>query len=147
LDEVLEVCKRLWTEDVIEHHGEFFDFEPVAFEPKPVQRPWPPIQIGGESDAAFRRIAQHGNGWLAHEHTHESFKEPYGRFREVLEAQGRSLDSVDITIARQPSTPDDVARWEEEFGVKRIILFPGSRATGGDALRAMEEFAEGFMAQ
>ena len=49
LDEALLVCKRLWSEEVVEHHGEFFSFGPVCFEPKPVQRPWPPLLIGGES--------------------------------------------------------------------------------------------------
>ncbi|MEY2436590.1 MAG: hypothetical protein QOF97_1426, partial [Acidimicrobiaceae bacterium] len=58
LDEALEVCRRLWTEEVVEHHGEFFDFDPVMFEPKPVQRPHPPIVVGGESKPALRRAAQ-----------------------------------------------------------------------------------------
>ena len=39
VDEALDVCRRLWTESEVEHHGEFFDFEPVMFEPKPVQQP------------------------------------------------------------------------------------------------------------
>ncbi|MEZ5206019.1 MAG: TIGR03619 family F420-dependent LLM class oxidoreductase [Acidimicrobiales bacterium] len=49
LDEAIAVCRRLWTEDVVEHHGEFFDFAPVMFEPKPIQAPHPPIVVGGES--------------------------------------------------------------------------------------------------
>ena len=57
VDEVVEVCKRLWTEETISHHGEFFSFDEVAFEPKPVQKPWPPILVGGESKAALRRAA------------------------------------------------------------------------------------------
>ena len=63
LDEALAVCKRLWSEEVVEHHGEFFDFEPVMFEPKPVQKPWPPIHVGGESEAALRRAARDADGW------------------------------------------------------------------------------------
>src|SRR5438045_8328790 len=53
LDEAIAVCQRLWTEDVVEHHGAFFDFGPGAFEPKPVQRPWPALHIGRDSDAAL----------------------------------------------------------------------------------------------
>ena len=52
VDEALEVCKQLWTEPESTHHGEFFTFDEVAFEPKPQQRPWPPILVGGESRAA-----------------------------------------------------------------------------------------------
>ena len=63
LDEALDVCRRLWTEETIEHHGDFFDFGPVMFEPKPVQKPHPPMIIGGESPAALRRAARH-DGWI-----------------------------------------------------------------------------------
>src|SRR5215211_334900 len=48
VDEAIEVCRRLWSEDVVEHSGEFFSFAPVAFEPKPVQRPGPALHIGGD---------------------------------------------------------------------------------------------------
>ena len=51
VDEAIEVCKQLWTEDAVDHHGEFFDFEGAVFVPKCVQQPWPPILVGGESDA------------------------------------------------------------------------------------------------
>ena len=47
MDEALEICIRLWTEERISHHGRFYDFETVMFEPKPVQKPHPPILIGG----------------------------------------------------------------------------------------------------
>ena len=61
-DEALEVCRRLWSEPTVEHHGEFFSFPPVAFEPKPIQRPWPRLHVGGESPAALRRAARFGGG-------------------------------------------------------------------------------------
>ena len=67
VDEAIEVCKRLWTEPTVTHHGEFFSFDDVVFEPKPVQQPRPPILVGGESKAgaaargpARRRLARHG---------------------------------------------------------------------------------------
>ena len=72
VDEAIEVCKRLWTEETVTHHGEFFSFDEVVFEPKPVQRPWPPILVGGESKAALRRAARLGDGWLGMGHTFES---------------------------------------------------------------------------
>src|SRR5262249_37146047 len=55
VDEAIDVCKRLWTEPEVTHRGEFFSFEGAVFEPKPVQRPHPPILVGGESKAALRR--------------------------------------------------------------------------------------------
>ena len=127
----------------MEHHGEFYDIEPVSFEPKPVQTPLP-IHVGGESNPALRRVARFGSGWLSVEHTPDTFAEPYGRLCKILADAGRSVDEIEITVFRHPESQDDVDRWEEEYGVKRIILFPGSRATGGDSFVALDRFAEDF---
>jgi probable F420-dependent oxidoreductase len=61
-DEALEVIKRCWADSMPEFHGEFFHVSGVAFEPRPVQQPHPPIWIGGNSPAALRRAARH-DGW------------------------------------------------------------------------------------
>ena len=82
VEESLELCRRLWSEPVVEHHGEFFDFGPVMFEPKPVQTPWPPIHIGGDGPAALRRAALLGDGWIPMNHTPEQIPatgDPPGR--------------------------------------------------------------------
>ena len=63
MDEYIDAMKVLWTEEEPEFHGEFVDFADVAFEPKPVQRPHPPLWIGGSSMAALRRAARVGDGW------------------------------------------------------------------------------------
>jgi probable F420-dependent oxidoreductase len=63
MDEQLEVMKACWASDAPVHHGAYFDVEEVAFEPRPVQQPHPPILIGGNSKAALRRASRH-DGWL-----------------------------------------------------------------------------------
>ena len=77
LDEALDVCKRLWTEAPSSTTATFFDFAAVMFEPKPVQKPWPPIHVGGESPAALRRAARVGDGWVGMEHTLDSVGDPW----------------------------------------------------------------------
>jgi probable F420-dependent oxidoreductase len=62
-DEYLAVLKLLWTAEAPEFHGEFVDIVDVVFEPKPVQKPHPPLWIGGSSMAALRRAARVGDGW------------------------------------------------------------------------------------
>lgn len=62
-DEYLAAMKMLWTAEEPEFHGEFVDFVDIAFEPKPVQKPHPPVWIGGSSMAALRRAARAGDGW------------------------------------------------------------------------------------
>ncbi len=61
-DEILEAMKALWSEDEPVYHGRHYTVDGLAFEPKPVQKPWPPIYVGGNSNAALRRAARH-DGW------------------------------------------------------------------------------------
>jgi probable F420-dependent oxidoreductase len=62
-NEMLAAMKSLWSQDVPEFKGESYRFEGLRFEPKPVQTPHPPILVGGNSPAAFRRLALYGDGW------------------------------------------------------------------------------------
>src|SRR5205823_6837064 len=124
VDEALAVCKRLWSEEVVEHHGEFFDFGPVMFEPKPVQKPWPPVIVGGESGAALRRAARYGDGWVGLDHSPESVVEPIRRLRELRGDAGAPLE---ITVGGAVGSAADIERWSEA-GVDRLIVAPWSRS-------------------
>jgi probable F420-dependent oxidoreductase len=127
LDETIDVCKRLWSEGVIEHHGEFYDFAPVMFEPKPVQKPHPPLVIGGESDRALRRAAQRCDGWIGMSHTPESVRPQIEKLRKYSEEAGRGDRPVMITVMGEVESRDDVERWTE-VGVDRLIVVPWSRS-------------------
>jgi probable F420-dependent oxidoreductase len=63
-DEYLRAMKELWTNDRPSFKGRYVEFDDIVFEPKPVQKPHPPLLIGGNSDAAMRRAAALGDGWL-----------------------------------------------------------------------------------
>lgn len=65
MTEQIRALKRIWMDDVAEFHGDFLDFAPIYSWPKPVQRPHPPIYVGGGSRAALRRLRDVGDGWLA----------------------------------------------------------------------------------
>jgi len=138
LDEGLAVCKRLWVESVIEHHGEFFDFGPVAFEPKTVQKPWPPIHIGGESLGALRRAAHQADGWLGLFHTPESVKAPVARIRQLRRDLGRGEEPFVVTTGGRITSYDDLRSWEEA-GVDRVIATPWVRSR--DAVESLRRLA------
>jgi probable F420-dependent oxidoreductase len=135
VDEAIEVCKRLWTEGTVEHHGQFFDFGPVMFEPKPVQKPYPPVLVGGESPAALRRTARHGDGWVGLDHTPESVVETIARLAQ-LRGDGPRLE---ITVGGTVKSPDDVKRFEEA-GVDRLLVSPWPRSR--EALDGVRRFAD-----
>lgn len=64
-EEFLRALRALWTEEVAEFHGEFYDFPAVRSEPKPVQRPHPPILLGGGAPRALRRAGRLADGWVS----------------------------------------------------------------------------------
>ena len=139
VDEAIEVCRLLWTNDASEYHGEFFSFEGVAFEPKCVQRPWPPILVGGESDAALRRAARLGDGWIGIHHTFASGEAQITRLRALLTEQGRDSAGFQIVLGGDITSRDDIARWEE-LGVTRLIVAPWRRSR--EAIDGLRRFAE-----
>ena len=142
VDEIIGVAKRLWTEATVEHHGDFFDFDAVAFEPKPVQEPWPPILVGGESTAALRRAAQLGDGWIGMGHTIESAAASIRQLLEFRRAAERPTDDFQICLGGTIESRSDVERFEA-LGVTRLIVSPWKRSP--DAVDALMRFAEAFV--
>jgi probable F420-dependent oxidoreductase len=142
VDEVIEVCKRLWTEETVTHHGEFFSFEGVVFEPKPVQQPRPPILVGGESKAALRRAARLGDGWLGMGHTFETAAVQIATLRSLLAARGRPGPDdreYQIVLGGAVESRADVKRWED-LGVTRLIVSPWRRSS--EAIDGLRRFAD-----
>lgn len=140
LDEAIQVVKRLWTEPVIEHHGEFYDFEPVAFEPKPVQKPHPPLLVGGESRVAMRRAA-HADGWMALVHTPQTAAPVIEQYR-AIEAAERPGHCGSITVCGEVNSADDLERWES-LGVDRLVVSPWTRTR--DAAAGLTVFADRYI--
>ncbi len=138
LDEALEVCKRLWSEEVVEHHGEFFDFAPVMFERKPEQRPWPRIHVGGDSEAALRRAARH-DGWYGLQSTPEGVRAQLERIEALRRELGRAEEPFEVTVGGSVREPDDVSRWQE-VGVTRLVVSPWRRSR--EAMEGLRRYAD-----
>ncbi len=139
VDECIAICKRLWTEREITHHGEFFSFDGVVFEPKPAQTPHPPILVGGESKAALRRAARLGDGWVGMGHTFESAAAQIARLRELLAAEGRTLEGFDVTVGGRLDDRADLERWAA-LGVTRVVTSPWRRSP--DAAESLHRLAD-----
>ena len=136
VDESIGVCQRLWSDSVIEHHGEFFDFDPVMFEPKPAQAPR--LHIGGDGPAALRRAATVGDGWIPMNHTVEQIAVDARRIAQLREAGGHP-GTVEITWAGGGNDGDELRRWAD-LGIGRALVKPWASTKG--ALDGMRRFAE-----
>ena len=100
-DEYLRAIKELWTSDAPTFHGRFVQFEDIAFEPKPVQKPHPPILIGGNSRRAVRRAAELGDGWVPFMLKPDEIRDRMDYLHEQPAYQGRTRP-FDISL---PVTP------------------------------------------
>ena len=84
--------KRLWTEEHVSHHGDFFDFDDVTLLPFPSQKPYPPIWVSGRSDAAMRRAGVMGDGWYPYLFTVRRIKASIEMVRQFAAEAGRDLN-------------------------------------------------------
>ena len=141
LEESIALCRRLWTEEAIEHQGEFWQFEEVAFEPKPVQAAIP-ILIGGESEVALDRAARIGDGWIGMNHSPSSAAAAVDRLRSAEARVGRSSIPCTVTIGGSISSAEEFREYKQA-GVDRVILAPWTRVR--DTLTAIEQFGEDFL--
>jgi len=141
-DEAIEIFKALAAGGEVSYRGETYAFEPVISAPGSVQRPHPPVLIGGVSLPALRRVARHGSGWLAVTQSPDSLAESLTTLGRLCAEHGRRLEDLDLTYkmflsigepkrsrfdAREPGTgslaeiTDDIRRIRA-LGFGRIIV-------------------------
>jgi probable F420-dependent oxidoreductase len=143
VDETIDVCRRLWSEDVVEHHGEFFDFKPVMFNPKPVQQPQPSLLIGGDGAAAKRRAALVGDGWLPMNHSLEQLPSALAEINATRAEAGRA-GTTTLTIGGSIDTVSDVDTYRDA-GVHRVLVRPFTSSR--DALDGIARFGDEVIAK
>lgn len=139
-DEYLDLLTCLWTEERPSFAGEFTSLAPCSFEPKPRQRPHPPIHVGGESDAALQRVARRGQGWHTCNRLPEDLGAPLARLEELLAAQGRRRSEVWVTVCPyfQELTPERVEGYAAAGAdALAAMVFPTSTEDVGPALDAL----------
>jgi probable F420-dependent oxidoreductase len=90
--EGIDVVRTLWRDTPATFKGRFTQFEGVSIDPKPVQKPGPPIWVGGRSEAALARAGRQGDGWVSYVVTAERFAQSLDKIRTAAAAAGRALD-------------------------------------------------------
>ena len=168
-DEYIAIFKKLWTESPVEHAGKYYSFGPLRAEPRPVQRPHPPIWIGGHSPAALKRTARLADGWHPVGAEPDLLEPPeFARLLDQLkretEAAGRDFASLTIAFTgrlhhhEQPA-PADRKRFtgsaaqllEDVQAYRRLgvseLCFDFRRATIAETLEQMDRFASEVMAR
>jgi probable F420-dependent oxidoreductase len=97
LRERVEAMKEIWTKNEAEYHGEHVDFDPIFAWPKPVQKPHPPIHVGGGFPGGARRAARWGDGWMPI-HGRDDIAASLPAFRELVAKQGRDPAALEVSV-------------------------------------------------
>ena len=104
-NEYIESMIELWTQSSPSYKGEYIQFKNILFTPKPIQKPHPPIWIGGESEAAIKRAARIGNGWFPLSQnptfplkTNEQLNLSLGRLKKELDLRNKNIDGFDVVF-------------------------------------------------
>jgi probable F420-dependent oxidoreductase len=148
--EGIDVVRALWRDTPASFDGRFTRFAGVSIDPKPVQKPGPPIWIGGRSDAALARAGRQGDGWVSYVVTPERYAQSVAKIRAAAEAARRSLDGfvtahlTFITVGRDYETARAQwvarlsARYAQDFGP--LAGKYGVIGTPADCLEQLERF-------
>ena len=141
--EALAVLKELWTKDEAEFHGRYYDFPPVYSYPKPVQKPHPPVLLGGNAPNVLQRVARHADGWLPVGATPSDVEKSRKILDTLAVERGRDPASLSISVFAMPveTTRDQVDSFLNA-GAERVAVWPAhceSEKAMGDELERMAE--------
>jgi probable F420-dependent oxidoreductase len=128
--ERVEAMKLIWTEETPEYHGEYVNFAPMQTWPKPVQKPHPPVIVGGAFPYGARRAVRYGEGWIpgAGRTKHGDINETLPLFRKMAADAGRDPASLPVTLFR---VVEDLHRLRQyrELGIARVVIsLPAAKA-------------------
>ncbi|HEY1613470.1 MAG TPA: LLM class F420-dependent oxidoreductase [Rhizomicrobium sp.] len=117
--ESIEAMKEIWTKPQAEYHGEIIKFDPVFAEPKPVQKPHPPILVGGGFPQGARRAVRYGDGWMPII-SPDGLTKVLPQVEALMKEAGRAPGSVTITAWNARADAEWIKRFTE-LGVVRVV--------------------------
>lgn len=122
LRERVLAMKEIWTKEEAEFHGEFVNFDKIRAQPKPVQRPHPPIIMGGDGPTTFDRVIEYCDGWLPIAFTADKMGERIATLKQRAADAGRDPASIGVTVSAVkpgPGIVEELAR----AGAERVNFF------------------------
>ncbi len=141
LRERVEAMKAIWTSDPAEYHGQLVNFDPIFCGPKPVQKPHPPIHVGGAAPQGYRRALRYGDGWFPMRgRGDDDFAKNLGALKSEAADLGRSLDNFQVSIFNAPLDPAKLEEYARSGAHRALFAIPpGSR---DEAMAAFDRISE-----
>jgi probable F420-dependent oxidoreductase len=140
--ERIEAMKEIWTKPQAEYHGEFVNFDPMIAWPKPLQKPYPPILVGGAFPYSARRAIRYGDGWIPQstQAVGTELADLVPRFRQMAAEAGRDPAEIPISVWGRLPNYEQIARYQE-LGVTRVCTSLDSEM-GEKILPVLDRWAE-----
>jgi probable F420-dependent oxidoreductase len=141
--ERVEAMKAIWTQDEAEYHGEHVDFDPIWSWPKPVQKPHPPVVVGGNGAKVLDRVLAYGDEWMPNRVKAEDFVARLDELRRRADEAGRA--PIPVTVYGASRKPEVLEEWVEH-GLTRAVYWlpPGDAATVEQALDQAVGYVEQY---
>ena len=139
--EYLDAMRSLWDDATPSYAGQYVAFSGVDAYPRPVQRPTPPIHMGGRSDGAYKRTVTHGHGWYGFNLTIDQTREAISGLASAKARFERpaSLGDIEVSVTPRGPVDADAVRQFAELGVHRLILLPPGSADRSGLLDFVEK--------
>jgi probable F420-dependent oxidoreductase len=142
--ESILAMKELWTKPEAEFHGKFYDFPPVRSNPKPAQKPHPPVLLGGDAPRVLERVVAWGDGWLPNRVTPVELREKRATLDRLAKEAGRDPAAISVSVHGQPADRDLIARLHEA-GATRVIVRPATSKSEPEMVRELTRIAEAVL--
>jgi probable F420-dependent oxidoreductase len=138
-DEYIEAILALWTQEKPEYKGEYVAFGGIQAQPRPVQKPHPPVVVGGMSPSGLRRAARYGNGWYGFALDLDATRRAIEGLRAAEQRFDRdpALGKLEITITPPGRIDREAAHGYAALGVDRLVLL-GRGRNADEAIAAIE---------
>jgi probable F420-dependent oxidoreductase len=139
--ESILAMKELWTKPQAEFHGTYYDFPPVKSNPKPAQKPHPPVLLGGAAPNVLERVVSWGDGWLPNRVTPDQLRERRATLDRLAKDAGR--DPAKLTISVYGQAPDrDLIKRLLDAGATRVIVRPNAVKTDAEMAAQLTKIAQ-----
>ncbi|MBM4269670.1 MAG: LLM class F420-dependent oxidoreductase [Deltaproteobacteria bacterium] len=148
--EMIDVLRKLWRNEMVEHHGEHYDFGRLQMSPAPT-RPVP-IYSGGSAERVLRRTARKCDGWLSPPSNYEDLKRSIGALQKLRREYGREKEPFEYVVTCRDRSGVDGYRELEDLGATAVMTAPWVRHGGyvqplDVKKRSLEEFADQVIAR
>ena len=141
LKERIEAMREIWGNEHASYHGKFVNFSKIISNPKPIQKPHPPIIVGGAFPHGAKRAIAYGDGWIPHAKrpAYDSVIDKISEFRRMASLAGRNPDSLPITVFGIEEDLDRLPRYRDA-GVERVVFSLPSNSSK-DTLPLLDKYA------